>query len=161
MLRGCRAQILAKKVSARAFKVVPGKQGEAAGEIGIEGTTIEAPTEVLLLYFASLALIVHLRSHNVGLSMLSIAMLKAADWTDTVSSQSAVLQHTTKQLHACQQLVRGESICDGRCKSACNSIAPQSVVQGFWLSLVSCYLEMLWSLVVPCKSCALLVLFTT
>ena len=42
----CRAQILAKKVSARAFKVVPGKQGEAAGEIGIEGTTIEAPTEV-------------------------------------------------------------------------------------------------------------------
>lgn len=41
-----RAQILAKKVSARAFKVVPGKTGEAAGEIGIEGTTIEAPTEV-------------------------------------------------------------------------------------------------------------------
>ena len=41
-----RAQILAKKVSARAFKVVPGKQGEAAGEIGIEGPTIEAPTEV-------------------------------------------------------------------------------------------------------------------
>ena len=40
-----RAQILAKKVSARAFKVVPGKTGEAAGEIGIEGTTIEAPTE--------------------------------------------------------------------------------------------------------------------
>ena len=91
MLPGCRAQILAKKVSARAFKVVPGKQGEAAGEIGIEGTTIEAPTEVLLLYFASFAHIVHLNSHNVGLSMLSIAMLKAADWTDTVSSQSAVL----------------------------------------------------------------------
>ena len=41
----CRAHILAKKVSARAFKVVPGKTGEAAGEIGIEGTTIEAPTE--------------------------------------------------------------------------------------------------------------------
>jgi len=36
-------------VSARAFKVVPGKQGEAAGEIGIEGTTIEAPTEVRFL----------------------------------------------------------------------------------------------------------------
>lgn len=42
----CRAQILAKKVSARAFKVVPGKQGETAGDIGIEGTAIEAPTEV-------------------------------------------------------------------------------------------------------------------
>lgn len=45
----CRAQILAKKVSARAFKVVPGKQGETAGDIGIEGTAIEAPTEVSLL----------------------------------------------------------------------------------------------------------------
>ena len=44
----CRAQILAKKVSARAFKVVPGKQGESAGEIGIEGTAIEAPTEASL-----------------------------------------------------------------------------------------------------------------
>lgn len=50
LLPGCRAQILAKKVSARAFKVVPGKQGEAAGEIGIEGTTIEAPTEVRFLH---------------------------------------------------------------------------------------------------------------
>ena len=38
--------ILAKKVSPRAFKVVPNKKGEAAGEIGIEGTTIEAPEEV-------------------------------------------------------------------------------------------------------------------
>lgn len=46
---GCRAQILAKKVSARAFKVVPGKQGETAGDIGIEGTAIEAPTEASLL----------------------------------------------------------------------------------------------------------------
>ena len=42
----CRAMILAKKVSPRAFKVVPNKKGEAAGEIGIEGTTIEAPEEV-------------------------------------------------------------------------------------------------------------------
>ena len=36
-------------MSARAFKVVPGKQGETAGDIGIEGTAIEAPTEVSLL----------------------------------------------------------------------------------------------------------------
>lgn len=50
---GCRAQILAKKVSARAFKVVPGKQGETAGEIGIEGTAIEAPTEASLLGMVS------------------------------------------------------------------------------------------------------------
>lgn len=50
----CRAQILAKKVSVRAFKVVPGKQGETAGEIGIEGTAIEAPTEASLLDMASI-----------------------------------------------------------------------------------------------------------
>ena len=50
---GCRAQILAKKVSARAFKVVPGKQGETAGDIGIEGTAIEAPTEASLLGIAA------------------------------------------------------------------------------------------------------------
>ena len=49
----CRAQILAKKVSARAFKVVPGKQGESAGEIGIEGTAIEAPTEARLACYTS------------------------------------------------------------------------------------------------------------
>lgn len=29
--------------------MVPGKQGEAAGDIGIEGTAIEAPTEASLL----------------------------------------------------------------------------------------------------------------
>jgi hypothetical protein len=91
LLPGCRAQILAKKVSARAFKVVPGKQGEAAGEIGIEGTTIEAPTEVRLLLFASLVQTVHLTTHDVSLSMLSMAMLKAADWIEPVSCQSAVL----------------------------------------------------------------------
>lgn len=63
-----RAQILAKKVSARAFKVVPGKQGEAAGEIGIEGTTIEAPTEdtpsleeLKLKYYQ---LLIRYHSHN-------------------------------------------------------------------------------------------------
>ncbi len=78
-------------MSARAFKVVPGKQGEAAGEIGIEGTTIEAPTEVRFLYFASFAQTVHLSTDNVSLSTLSMAMLKAADWKRTVSSQNAVL----------------------------------------------------------------------
>lgn len=44
---------MAKKVSARAFKVVPGKQGETAGDIGIEGTAIEAPTEASLLGMVS------------------------------------------------------------------------------------------------------------
>ena len=44
--RCCRAQILAKKVSARAFAEVPGKKGEKAGEVGIEGTTIQAPDAV-------------------------------------------------------------------------------------------------------------------
>ncbi|KAK9823540.1 hypothetical protein WJX72_003562 [[Myrmecia] bisecta] len=37
-----RAQILARKVSTRAFAEIPGKKGEAAGEVGIEGTIIEA-----------------------------------------------------------------------------------------------------------------------
>jgi len=38
-----RAHILAKKVSPRAFVEQPGKKGQATGEVGIEGTTIEAP----------------------------------------------------------------------------------------------------------------------
>ncbi|KAK9826909.1 hypothetical protein WJX81_008396 [Elliptochloris bilobata] len=38
-----RAQILAKKVSPRAFVEQPNKKGQATGEVGIEGTTIEAP----------------------------------------------------------------------------------------------------------------------
>ena len=42
----CRAQILSKKVSPRAFVEQPNKKGQAAGEVGIEGTAIEAPVEV-------------------------------------------------------------------------------------------------------------------
>ena len=38
-----RAQILSKKISPRAFVE---RRGEGAGEIGIEGTAIEAPDEV-------------------------------------------------------------------------------------------------------------------
>lgn len=38
-----RAQILARKVSPRAFQK---QQGDSKGEIGIEGTAIEAPDEV-------------------------------------------------------------------------------------------------------------------
>jgi 26S proteasome regulatory subunit N5 len=38
-----RAQILSRKISARAFVE---KKGDAKGEIGIEGTAIEAPEEV-------------------------------------------------------------------------------------------------------------------
>ena len=45
---GCRAQILSRKVSPRAFKEQPGKKGQEAGEVGIEGTTIEHPDEVIL-----------------------------------------------------------------------------------------------------------------
>ena len=41
-----RAQILLRKVSPRAFTPRPDKKGEAAGEVGIEGTTIEAAPEV-------------------------------------------------------------------------------------------------------------------
>ena len=41
-----RAHILAKKVSPRAFVEQPGKKGQATGEVGIEGTTIEAPDAV-------------------------------------------------------------------------------------------------------------------
>ena len=37
------AQILSKKVAPRAFTPPAGKKGEAAGEVGIEGTIIEAP----------------------------------------------------------------------------------------------------------------------
>ena len=43
---GHRAHILAKKVSPRAFVEQPGKKGQATGEVGIEGTTIEAPDAV-------------------------------------------------------------------------------------------------------------------
>lgn len=38
-----RAQILSKKVAPRAFSPPAGKKGETAGEVGIEGTIIEAP----------------------------------------------------------------------------------------------------------------------
>ncbi len=41
-----RAQILIRKVSPRAFVEQPNKKGQNAGEVGIEGTTIEAPDEV-------------------------------------------------------------------------------------------------------------------
>ncbi|KAK9797011.1 hypothetical protein WJX73_004598 [Symbiochloris irregularis] len=40
-----RAQILSRKVSPRAFVEQPGKKGQATGEVGIEGTAIEAPIE--------------------------------------------------------------------------------------------------------------------
>lgn len=40
-----RAQILSRKVSPRAFAEQPGKKGQATGEVGIEGTAIEAPVE--------------------------------------------------------------------------------------------------------------------
>lgn len=42
----CRAQILAKKVSPRAFVDQSGKKGQNAGEVGIEGTTIQAADAV-------------------------------------------------------------------------------------------------------------------
>lgn len=42
----CRAQILAKKVSPRAFVDQSHKKGQNAGEVGIEGTTIQAADEV-------------------------------------------------------------------------------------------------------------------
>jgi hypothetical protein len=42
----CRAQILAKKVSPRAFAERPDKKGQEAGEVGIEGTTIQAAEPV-------------------------------------------------------------------------------------------------------------------
>lgn len=41
-----RAQIMAKKVSPRAFAQQPKKEDQKPGEIGIEGTTIEHPDEV-------------------------------------------------------------------------------------------------------------------
>lgn len=41
-----RAQILIRKVSPRAFVPRPDKKGQNTGEVGIEGTTIEAPAEV-------------------------------------------------------------------------------------------------------------------
>lgn len=54
-----RAQILSRKVSPRAFVVAAGKKGESTGEIGIEGTAVEAPApgtpsleELKLMYYA-------------------------------------------------------------------------------------------------------------
>lgn len=41
----CRALILSKKISPRAFKEVV-KKGTEAGEVGIEGTTIQQPDQV-------------------------------------------------------------------------------------------------------------------
>lgn len=41
-----RAQILIRKVSPRAFAERADKKGQSAGEVGIEGTTIEAADEV-------------------------------------------------------------------------------------------------------------------
>ena len=45
-----RAQILIRKVSPRAFVEQPNKKGQNAGEVGIEGTTIEQPDEVGALH---------------------------------------------------------------------------------------------------------------
>ena len=42
----CRAHILAKKVSPRAFVEQPNKKGQKEGEVGIEGTTIQAADAV-------------------------------------------------------------------------------------------------------------------
>ena len=42
----CRAHILAKKVTPRAFVEQPNKKGQKEGEVGIEGTTIQAADAV-------------------------------------------------------------------------------------------------------------------
>ena len=44
----CRALILSKKISPRAFKETA-KKGTEAGEVGIEGTTIQKPDQVRLI----------------------------------------------------------------------------------------------------------------
>ena len=44
----CRAHILAKKVSPRAFAEQPNKKGQKEGEVGIEGTTIQSADTVSL-----------------------------------------------------------------------------------------------------------------
>ena len=44
----CRALILSKKISPRAFKETA-KKGTEAGEVGIEGTTIQKPDQVPLI----------------------------------------------------------------------------------------------------------------
>jgi hypothetical protein len=51
----CRALILSKKISPRAFKEVV-KKGTEAGEVGIEGTTIQQPDPVPLTFHASMPL---------------------------------------------------------------------------------------------------------
>lgn len=43
-----RAQILSRKISPRAFVE---KRGDASGEIGIEGTAVEEPEEVIFFFF--------------------------------------------------------------------------------------------------------------
>lgn len=45
-MHGCRAHILAKKVSPRVFVEQPDKKGQKEGEVGIEGTTIQAADTV-------------------------------------------------------------------------------------------------------------------
>ena len=52
----CRAQILAKKVSPRAFVDQSNKKGQNAGEVGIEGTTIQAADAVRVYHTSQAAL---------------------------------------------------------------------------------------------------------
>lgn len=52
-----RAQILSRKISPKAFVE---KKGEAKGEIGIEGTAIEAPEEVGGLRFGAMVWVIEL-----------------------------------------------------------------------------------------------------
>lgn len=77
-----RAHILAKKVSPRAFVEQPGKKGQATGEVGIEGTTIEAPDAVRCGRICKLAFwrLLKLSSRKSGMqeplgSMLHVILL--------------------------------------------------------------------------------------
>lgn len=107
----CRAQILAKKVSARAFKVVPGKTGEAAGEIGIEGTTIEAPTEASTISAHGLGSCVStvysplakLAQHSTALCKGTVTYWRLRE--TTLQPCKLMLTHHSNSIHMCLLVV--------------------------------------------------------
>ncbi|KAK9863493.1 hypothetical protein WJX84_011652 [Apatococcus fuscideae] len=96
-----RAQILAKKVSPRAFRERPGVKGQAAGEIGIEGTTIEHPIEgtpsleeLKLIYYRSF-----IRYHSHHNNYLEICRCYRAIYeSESIAADEAKWQPVLKRI---------------------------------------------------------------
>lgn len=96
-----RAQILIRKVSPRAFVPRPDKKGQNTGEVGIEGTTIEAPAEgtpsleeLKLLYYR-----LFIRYHEHDNNYLEICRCYRSIYeTDTVVADPEQWQPVLKKI---------------------------------------------------------------